>query len=94
VFIASVLVLLKMLAIGVLLVSVQRRWTWQPDSAYGSTVGADRPLVDLTFTWWRFATPCSCGIASIAAGSSDARQWSCDDARAGVRSAPDLGPCE
>lgn len=32
VFIASVLVpLLKMLAIGVLLVSVQRRWTWQPE---------------------------------------------------------------
>jgi paraquat-inducible protein A len=31
VFIASVLVpLLKMLAIGVLLVSVQQRWTWQP----------------------------------------------------------------
>ena len=32
VFIASMLVpLLKMLAIGVLLVSVQRRWTWQPE---------------------------------------------------------------
>jgi paraquat-inducible protein A len=32
VFIASVLVpLLKMLAIGLLLVSVQQRWTWQPE---------------------------------------------------------------
>jgi len=33
VFVASVLVpLLKMLAIGLLLVSVQQRWTWQPES--------------------------------------------------------------